>query len=109
MGENTADAMATLGGRGMAEDRSRLERSSKGGCRASAADPEVPGEATGGLDVIESNQGSGKAFYATRGGVSHELIPWHRGRNLVIDGGGMRRAPRRPFNESSDERKSRKR
>ena len=57
MGENTAYAMAALGGRGMAEDRSRLERSIKGGCRASANDPELPGEATGGLEVIEKQPG----------------------------------------------------
>lgn len=42
----------------MAEDRSRLERSIEGGCRASATEPELPGEATGGLEVIENNWGS---------------------------------------------------
>ena len=31
MGENTAYAMAVLGGRGIAEDRSRFERSIEGG------------------------------------------------------------------------------
>lgn len=78
VGENTAYAMAALGGRGMAEDRSWLERSIEGGCRASAADPELPGEAAGGLEVIESNRGSGKVFNATRAGMAHELIPWYR-------------------------------
>ena len=58
-GENTAYAMAALGGRGMAEDRSWLERSIEGGCRASAVEPELPGEATGGLEVIENDRGSG--------------------------------------------------
>lgn len=54
-GENTAYAMDALGGRGTAEDRSRLERSIEGGCRASATEPELPGETTGGLAVIENN------------------------------------------------------
>ncbi len=75
MGENTAYAMAALGGRGMAEDRSRLERSIEGGCGARASEPELPGEATGGLEVIENNRGSSKVFNATRAAMSHELIP----------------------------------
>lgn len=64
MGENTAYAMAALGGRGMVEDRSRSERSIEGGCRVSANEPEVPGEATEGLEVIENDRGSGKVFNA---------------------------------------------
>jgi hypothetical protein len=56
--------MAVLGGREMAEDRSRLERSIEGGCRASATELELPGEATGGLEVIENNRGSGNVFNA---------------------------------------------
>jgi hypothetical protein len=51
----------------MAEVRSRLERSIEGGCRASASEPEPPGEATGGLEVIENNRGSGDAFNAIPG------------------------------------------
>jgi hypothetical protein len=46
--------------------------------------------------------GSGKVFNATRAGVSHELIPWHQRRNLMVNGGGMRRAPRLAVNESSE-------
>ena len=64
MGENTAYAMAALGGRGMAEDRTRLERSIVGGCRASATEPELPGEATGGLKVIENDRGGGMVVNA---------------------------------------------
>lgn len=59
MGENTAYAMAGLGGRGMAEDKSWLERSIEGGCRASATEAELPGEATGGLEVIDNDRGGG--------------------------------------------------
>ena len=56
VGENTAHAMVALGGRGMAEDKSLLERSMDGGCRASASEPELPGEIPGGFDVIESDR-----------------------------------------------------
>jgi hypothetical protein len=43
----------------------------------------------------------------SRAGISHELIPIAGGigtgsRNLTIDGGGMRWAPRRPFNGTSE-------
>jgi hypothetical protein len=68
VGENTTYAMVALGGRGMAEDKSRLERSIEGGCRASATEPELPGEAAGGLEVIENNGGSGKLFNAIPSG-----------------------------------------
>ena len=56
MGENTVYAMEVLGGRGMVENKSLLERSMDGGCRASATEPELPGEIAGGLDVIESDE-----------------------------------------------------
>ena len=68
VGENTVNAMVALGGRGMAEDRSWLERSIEGGCRASANELELPGEATDGLEDIENNRGSGKEFNAIPGG-----------------------------------------
>ena len=55
-GANTVYAMEVLGGRGMAENKSLLERSMDGGCRARAAEPELPGEIAGGLDVIESDE-----------------------------------------------------
>jgi hypothetical protein len=58
VGENTAYAMEALGGRGMAEDRSLSERSIDGRCRASAAEPELPGEVTGGLEAIENDRSS---------------------------------------------------
>ena len=51
----------------MTEDRSWLERSIEGGCRASAAEPELPGEATGGLEVIENNRSNGNVFNAIPG------------------------------------------
>ena len=53
VGVNTAYAMEASGERGMAEDRSLSERSIDGGCRASTSEPELPGEVTGGLEVIE--------------------------------------------------------
>jgi hypothetical protein len=56
VGENTVYAMEVLGGRGMAENKSLLERSMDGGCRASAAEPKLPGEFADGLDVIESDE-----------------------------------------------------
>jgi len=58
VGENTAYAMEALRGRGMAEDKRLLERSIEGGCRARATEPELPGEATGGLEVIENDRSS---------------------------------------------------
>jgi hypothetical protein len=89
----------------MAEDRSRLERSIEGGCRASATEPELLGETTGGLEVIENNRG--QCTMQSWAGMSHELIPITRGigtggRKLMMDEGGMRRAPRRAFNETSE-------
>ena len=59
VGVNTAYAMIALGGRGIAEDKSLFERSSDGGWRASATEPELPGEVTGGFEVIENNRGGG--------------------------------------------------
>jgi hypothetical protein len=56
VGENTVYAMEVLGGRGMAENKSLLERSMDGGWRASATEPELPGEIAGGLDDIESDE-----------------------------------------------------
>jgi hypothetical protein len=43
----------------------------------------------------------------SQAGMSHELIPTTGGigtgsRNLMMDEGGMRRAPRRAFNETSE-------
>jgi len=52
VGENTAHAMEVLGEREMAENKSLLERSMDGGCRASATEPELPGEVAGGFDDI---------------------------------------------------------
>lgn len=49
----------------------------------------MPGEAMGGLEVIENNRG-GKVNNATRAGMSHELIPDTGSSNLMRDGGGMR-------------------
>jgi hypothetical protein len=53
VGENTAYTMEVLDGRGMADDRSLLERSMDGGCRASTTEPELPGEMTGGFKDID--------------------------------------------------------
>ena len=60
MGVNTEYAMEALGETGMAEDRSLSERSIDGGCRASTDEPELPGEETGGLEVIEYDRSSRK-------------------------------------------------
>ncbi len=68
MGEYTAYATEALGGRGMAEDRSLLERSIEGGCRASATEPELPGETTGGLEVIEDDWSRGREGVQTKPG-----------------------------------------
>jgi hypothetical protein len=58
VGENSAYAMEALGGRGIAEDSSLSERSIEGGCRARAAEPELPGEMADGLEVIENDRSS---------------------------------------------------
>ena len=72
VGENTAHAMEALGGREMAENKSLLERSMDGGCRASAAEPELPGEVAGGFDVIESDRGQLCSWEMCRRGMQGE-------------------------------------
>jgi len=56
VGEKIAYPMEALGGRGIVEERSLLERSMDGGRRASAMEPALPGEMAGGFEVIESDR-----------------------------------------------------
>jgi hypothetical protein len=56
VGEKIAYTMEALGGRGMVEDRSLLERSMDGGWRASAIEPELAGEMAEGFEVIENDR-----------------------------------------------------
>lgn len=108
MGVNAAYAMETLGERGMADDRSLSERSIEGGCRASAYEPELPGEVTGGLEDIEYDRSSrreGGVFNQSRSGVSHEprliagvmwVVRQMMGESECVG------HPRRPFNATSE-------
>ena len=83
MGENTAYAMEASGERGMAEDRSLSERSMDGGCRASATEPELPGEIADGLEVISEDRKSGREGVLFNPGevcyMSNCRRDWHRG------------------------------
>ena len=56
VGEKIAYTMEGRRGRGIVVERSLLERWMDGGQRASAIEPELPGEMAGGFEVIESDR-----------------------------------------------------
>ena len=56
VGENAAYTTEASSGRGIAEDNSLLDRSMDCGCCASANEPELPGETTGGFEAIKGDR-----------------------------------------------------